>query len=132
VHVKDVKAVGDPNFDKREGGRRPTNMELLDDDTLSRYLFEKFKADPKFPSLDLEHIRFAITKIRERAKTPPGSIGYWEKSIAFFLIEFEGEWRAEQNRSDLEKEKTIGAGPQLSEAERRRVIERQKKKGASG
>jgi hypothetical protein len=85
--------------------------EILTDDELSNLLFENFKNRPEYPALTREHIKFAIVKIRERAKTPPGSVAYWLRAVENFLRDFAQEDAAHSKSLALMSELHVGAGP---------------------
>jgi hypothetical protein len=95
--------------------RRPIESVLTDDDLLADFLLMKFKPDTeRFPGLTLEHIKFAIVRIRDRAASPPGSVRYWMIAMEKFLIDYAGELKSAEQKTLIEKERRIGSGPVAS------------------
>ena len=102
---------GRPNGNSAENWcRRPTNTDaLIDDDKLQKLLYDKFK--PKFSGLEKEHLDLAMTKIRDRAATPPGSLSFWFIAVEKFLLDYAWEHRANERSFDLDREARVGHGP---------------------
>lgn len=84
------------------------------DDDLAETLFQEFSKDPRFPALELQHVRFAVERIGGRASSPPVSLVFWRKSLGKFLADYAAELLAAQREDASRREARAGAGPRAS------------------